>query len=256
MSRQRGIRSAVAAASLLASMLGATAFAADEPVNIVKYRKAFMDVNGAHITMIAAVVKGEVSFGDVAGSAQALAEQGKLLTANLKQLFPEGTAKGETAEKSGALPVIWEKWAEFEQAAQKFEEESAKFAEVAQGGDMAAIGPALGAFGKQGCGTCHETFREKAELDRASAWPPRSDAARRCATTGGLPQVVPVWPAERSGGGSAPSWRTPRRRLSLEPALRLYGRDPAWRFERAAPSGPSGRTARGLSTSCSTTWSG
>ena len=57
--------------------------------------------------------------------------------------------------------MIWEKWSEFEQAAQKFEEESAKFAEVAQGGDMAAIGPALGAFGKQGCGACHETFREK-----------------------------------------------------------------------------------------------
>ena len=41
--------------------MGAAAFAADEPANIVKYRKAFMDANGAHITMIAAVVKGEVS---------------------------------------------------------------------------------------------------------------------------------------------------------------------------------------------------
>ena len=154
--------SAAAAAGLLATAMGAAAFAADEPVNIVKYRKAFMDANGAHITMIAAVVKGEVSFtGDIAANAQALAEQGKLLTANLKQLFPEGTAKGETAEKSAALPAIWEKWAEFEQAAQKFEEESAKFAQVAAGGDMAAIGPALGAFGKQGCGACHETFREK-----------------------------------------------------------------------------------------------
>jgi cytochrome c556 len=161
MSRQRRIWSALAAAGLLVGTLGATAFAADEPVNIVKYRKAFMDANGAHITMIAAVVKGEVSFGDVAGNAQALAEQGKLLIANLKQLFPEGTAKGETSEKSGALPVIWEKWGDFEQAAQKFQEESAKFAEVAQGGDMAAIGPALGALGKQGCGACHETFREK-----------------------------------------------------------------------------------------------
>jgi cytochrome c556 len=154
--------SAAAVAGLLATAMGAAAFAADEPANIVKYRKAFMDANGAHITMIAAVVKGEVSFtGDIAANAQALAEQGKLLTANLKQLFPEGTAKGETAEKSAALPAIWEKWGEFEQAAQKFEEESAKFAQVAAGGDMAAIGPALGAFGKQGCGACHETFREK-----------------------------------------------------------------------------------------------
>ena len=162
MSRQAWVWSGVAGAGLLAATLGTAVLAADEPVNIVKYRKAFMDANGAHISMIAAVVKGEVSFtGDVAANAQALATQGKLLTANLQQLFPEGTAKGETAEKSAALPTIWEKWGEFEQAAQKFEEESAKFAEVAQGGDMAAIGPALGALGKNGCGGCHETFREK-----------------------------------------------------------------------------------------------
>jgi cytochrome c556 len=153
--------SAAAAAGLLATAMGAAAFAADEPANIVKYRKAFMGANGAHITMIAAVVKGEVSFGDVATNAQALAEQGKLLTANLEQLFPEGTAKGETGEKSAALPAIWEKWGEFEQAAQKFEEESAKFAEVAAGGDQTAIAQQLAALGKQGCGNCHETFREK-----------------------------------------------------------------------------------------------
>jgi cytochrome c556 len=150
-----------AAAGLLATAMGAAAFAADEPANVVKYRKAFMGANGAHITMIAAVVKGEVSFGDVATNAQALAEQGKLLTANLEQLFPEGTAKGETGEKSAALPAIWEKWSEFEQAAQKFEEESAKFAEVAAGGDQTAIAQQLAAFGKSGCGNCHETFREK-----------------------------------------------------------------------------------------------
>jgi cytochrome c556 len=153
--------SVAAAAGLLATAMGAAAFAADEPVNIVKYRKAFMDANGAHITMIAAVVKGEVSFGDIAANAQVLAEQGKLLTANLKQLFPEGTAKGETGEKSAALPAIWEKWGEFEQAAQKFEEESAKFAEVAAGGDQAAIAQQLATFGKNGCGGCHDTFREK-----------------------------------------------------------------------------------------------
>jgi cytochrome c556 len=153
--------SAAVAFGLLATAMGAAAFAADEPANIVKYRKAFMGANGAHITMIAAVAKGEVSFGDVATNAQALAAQGKLLTANLEQLFPEGTAKGETGEKSAALPAIWEKWSEFEQAAQKFEEESAKFAETAAGGDQTAIAQQLAALGKNGCGNCHETFREK-----------------------------------------------------------------------------------------------
>ena len=57
--------------------------------------------------------------------------------------------------------MIWDKWSEFEAAAKKFEAESAKLAEVAQGGDMAAIGQQLGALGKKGCGDCHETFREK-----------------------------------------------------------------------------------------------
>jgi cytochrome c556 len=162
MSRQPRVWSAIAAAGLLAAALGTAAFAADEPVTIVKYRKAFMDANGAHISMIASVVKGEVSFtGDLVPNAQALAEQGKLLTANLEQLFPEGTAKGETGEKSAALPVIWERWDEFQQAAQAFEQESAKLVEVAESGDQAAIAQQLGALGKQGCGNCHETFREK-----------------------------------------------------------------------------------------------
>ena len=154
----------IAATTLvLATGLGAAAaFAADEPENIVKYRKAFMGANGAHITMIAAVVKGEVSLTDeLPAHAQALAGQGKLLAANVNKLFPEGTGKGDTGEESAALPVIWEKWSEFEQAAQKFEEESAKFAETAAGGDQTAIAQQLAALGKNGCGNCHETFREK-----------------------------------------------------------------------------------------------
>jgi cytochrome c556 len=152
-----------AVALVLATGLGtAAAFAADEPVNLIKYRKMFMDANGAHIGMIASIVKGEVSLPDqIPVHANVLAEQGKLLTANLKRLFPKGTAKGETSEKSAALPAIWEKWGDFEKAAQRFQEESAKFAEVAKGGDMTAIAQQLGALGKQGCGGCHQDFREK-----------------------------------------------------------------------------------------------
>ena len=136
----------LAATLVLATGLGAAvALAADEPANVVKYRKHFMDANGANISMIASVVKGEVSLSDqIPAHANALAEQGKLLTANLKQLFPKGTAKGETAEKSAALPAIWEKWSDFEQAAQKFQEESAKFAEVAQGRRHGRDRPAAG----------------------------------------------------------------------------------------------------------------
>jgi cytochrome c556 len=141
---------------------GAVAWAADEPANIVKYRQNFMKANSAHLGMIAAIVKGEVSLTDeIAPHAEALAEQGKLASANLQQLFPEGTGKGAAGIETHALPVIWEQWDEFEQAAQNFEEESAKLAEVAAGGDMTAIAQQVGTFGRNACGGCHEDFREK-----------------------------------------------------------------------------------------------
>ena len=55
---------AAAAAGLLALTIGAAAFAADEPATLVKYRKSLMDANSAHLGMIAAAVKGDVSFTD------------------------------------------------------------------------------------------------------------------------------------------------------------------------------------------------
>jgi len=158
MSRQSGAWIAVAAAGLLATTVGAAAFAADEPANVIKYRQAYMSANGGHITMIAAVVKGEVSWTDeLAGHAHALHEQSK----HLLRLFPEDSGKGDTEVQSAALPVIWEQWSEFEEAANDFEAESGKLVEAVESGDQTAIAQQLGALGQNGCGNCHETFREK-----------------------------------------------------------------------------------------------
>jgi cytochrome c556 len=155
----------LAAATVLALMAaGSTlALAADEPANLVKYRQTFMKGNSAHLGMIAAVVKGEVSLTDeLEENAEALADLGEMLSANLQQLFPEGTATGaDIGVETRALPAIWEKWGEFEQIAMRFQEESAKLAEVAEDGDMAAIAQQVGVLGKEGCGACHETFREE-----------------------------------------------------------------------------------------------
>jgi cytochrome c556 len=117
-----------------------------------------MSANGGHITMIAAVVKGEVSWTDeLAGHAHALHEQSK----HLLRLFPEDSGKGDTEVQSAALPVIWEQWSEFEEAANAFEAESGKLVEAVESGDQTAIAQQLGALGQNGCGNCHETFREK-----------------------------------------------------------------------------------------------
>lgn len=160
--RARFIRRTVAALAFASGLGAAAAFAADEPANLVKYRQSFMTANGAHLTMIAAVAKGEVSWTDeLVGHAHALHEQSKNLNAHLQQLFAEGTGPGDTEVETAALPAIWEKWGEFEQAAQGFESASAELVEVAEGGDTAALGQALGSFGKDACGGCHETFRQK-----------------------------------------------------------------------------------------------
>jgi len=160
--RARFIRRTAVALAFGCGLGAAAAFAADEPANVVKYRQSFMTANGAHLTMIAAVVKGEVSWTDeLVGHAHALHEQSRNLNQHLQQLFPEGTGPGATEVETAALPAIWEKWGEFEQAAQNFETESAELVEVAEGGDMAALGQQLGSFGKDACGGCHETFREK-----------------------------------------------------------------------------------------------
>lgn len=155
----------IAAATALVLMAAGSAptVAQDAPANIVKYRQTFMSGNSAHLGMMAAIVKGEVSLTDeLAPNAAALAQMGEMLSANLQQLFPEGTAVGaDLGIETRALPAIWENWSEFEQVAMRFQEETARLAEVAENGDTAAIGQQLGVVGREGCGACHETFREE-----------------------------------------------------------------------------------------------
>ncbi len=136
--------------------LGAQALAVDEPENVIKYRQAVMKAISGHTGAIVAVVKGEVSYvGDVAAHARAIHEMSKLLPG----LFPEGTGRDNYPE-TRALPELWNDLAKFEASAKDLQVQSAKLAEVAEGGDLAAIGAQLKNLGKA-CGSCHKPFRAK-----------------------------------------------------------------------------------------------
>ena len=151
-----GTKSILLAATVAYALVGTAAAvsAADEPANIIKYRQKVMGAIGGHMGSIAGIAKGEVSFkDDLAGHAHAINEMSK----NMARLFPAGT--GPDAEKTRALPAIWEQPAKFEAAVKALQDESAKLIEVAKGGDMAAIGAQVGALGKNGCGGCHKPFR-------------------------------------------------------------------------------------------------
>ncbi len=143
-------------AMVLVLGLGAQALAVDEPENVIKYRQSVLKAIGGHTGAIVAVVKGEVSYvGDVAAHARAIHEMSKLLPG----LFPEGTSRDNYPE-TRALPEIWNDLATFDASAKDLQVQSAKLAEVAEGGDLAAIGAQLQNLGKA-CGSCHEPFRAK-----------------------------------------------------------------------------------------------
>ena len=143
--------------AIAAVVATAPASAADEPSNLIKYRKAVMTAIGGHMGALGAMAKGEVSFTDEAAlHARAINE----MSQNLLRLFPEGSGY-EADKKTNALPAVWEQWADFESAAKSLEEESAKLVAVAESGDAAAIGQQVGALGRNGCSKCHDTFRYK-----------------------------------------------------------------------------------------------
>lgn len=71
--------------------------------------------------------------------------------------FPAGTSVDDGV-KTEALATIWQKPDEFKAAGQKLIDESAKLAELAKGGDKAAVGAQAMAMGGA-CKGCHDQFR-------------------------------------------------------------------------------------------------
>jgi cytochrome c556 len=158
---QRRIKELTAGILVAAVALGsASALAVDEPANIVKYRQSTMSAFGAHMAMLGAMAKGEVSFTDEAmGHAHAIHQ----MSQNLDRLFPEGTGKGEVDVETRALPAIWERSDEFQQAIERLQELSQELAQLTEGGnfEQAAFARQVGTVGQDACGNCHETFREE-----------------------------------------------------------------------------------------------
>ena len=136
-------------------LAGAVAYAADDPKQVVKYRKSVMKAQLRHFQAIKAIVRGKVSFtGQLANHAKALDLTGKGLT----DLFPAGT--GPDKIKSRAKADIWQDWKKFEASAKKLNAETAKLVKVANGGDKKAVAAQFKAVGKA-CGGCHKPFRAK-----------------------------------------------------------------------------------------------
>lgn len=121
----------------------------------LKYRQSLMEAIGGDMAAIGDILKYGMNLpGHVAVHADSLASHAKLVTAAFERKVTAGPTDSE--------PAIWEKPDEFAQKVKHFETETAKLAEVARGGDPAAIGAQVKAVGKS-CGGCHEGFRKPKE---------------------------------------------------------------------------------------------
>ncbi len=123
------------------------ALAALSPEEMVAKRQAIMKEDGG-------ILKGA---GALSG-AEAAAAAGHLITnlSNLTVLFPEGSAVGDTE----ALPVIWEKNADFQAILVTAVTAATAMKTAAEAGDTIAYADAIKAVGAT-CGQCHQTFRHK-----------------------------------------------------------------------------------------------
>ncbi|MEC7757441.1 MAG: cytochrome c [SAR324 cluster bacterium] len=141
------------AVSILLSIIfyGSLSFA--DSHGIIKYRQNVMKSTAGHMGAIVEILKNGLPLeAHVSDHARSMLQNSRMTLS----MFPEGSGKGRTKSKQ----AIWENWSEFESAANDFERESAKLAEVAESGDMDALAKQVRATGKT-CSGCHRNFRKR-----------------------------------------------------------------------------------------------
>jgi cytochrome c556 len=133
--------------------------AAGTPAEIIKQRQETMKGLGSHMKAIKGyAIDGTGSAEDVARRASEMQQ----IAMKIPSLFPEGTGMDEIKDpETGAKPEIWLDWENFEKSAAGLDEQAKKLQAAASSGDQTAIRQAFQSVGKNGCGHCHESFRQK-----------------------------------------------------------------------------------------------
>lgn len=122
-------------------------------------RSAMRQLSGAMKGVAGYVKTGNGSPAMVAAEAKKVAS----IAAKLPGMFPKGTEMAMYNGATGAKPEIWSMSGDFKAAADKLASLAMNLEKVASasGADQKSIGAAFGAVGKEGCGGCHRTFRQK-----------------------------------------------------------------------------------------------
>lgn len=139
----------------VATVAAATALAAVKPETAIHYRQSVYTMIGWNFAPMAQMVRGKAPFDQAAFARHA--ERVAFLAPQLLEGFPAGSGSGAPTE---AKPEIWSDRAGFEKKMEALVKESRALADVAKGGDEAAM---KAQFGKtaETCKACHDDYREE-----------------------------------------------------------------------------------------------
>jgi cytochrome c556 len=150
----------VSAAALAIVVAGASGVAlGQDKQTVLKDRQALMKEQGKDVGAVKAYIENK---GDLA-QAKAGAANLTQTTKKIPELFPPGTDGPNPTGDYVAKPVIWTEWNKFLDAQKAAASKADALLVAVNGGDKTAIEAAFNDLGKNGCGACHTTFREKIE---------------------------------------------------------------------------------------------
>ena len=136
--------------------LGASVLAQDKET-VVKNREALMKGQGKDLGSVKAYTEGKGDLAQAEAGAAGLAQS----TKKIPEVFPPGTGGTSTDGKYATKPVIWTDWNKFLDAQKTAASKAEVLLVAVKSGDKTEIETAFGDLGKNGCGACHEMFREK-----------------------------------------------------------------------------------------------
>lgn len=146
-----------AAAIAIVVGLGAATSVAQDLAAVVKDRQGVMKQQSDDLKAIKAYLDG----GSDQASAVQKAQDLVAISGKLPDVWPAGTSSKDMPGKSNAKPEIWQDMAKFKAIQATLKAGDQTLLDALTKGDKAAATAAFGDLGKNGCGACHGTFREK-----------------------------------------------------------------------------------------------
>jgi cytochrome c556 len=135
---------------------GAMALAQDRDA-ILKDRQTTMKQQGKDAGTVKGYLTGKADQAAAVAAATDLTET----TRKIPDLFPPGSGGPSPDGDFQPKPTVWTDWDKFLDAQKAAAAKADALLTAIKAGDKAAIQTAFADLGKNGCGNCHTTFREK-----------------------------------------------------------------------------------------------